>query len=84
MDGLFASAHPFGNLATTDRSALSADPTRSKAHGFASSPFDEFALSRMKGVAIQARREDLPPDEATKTGTPGCFETLGCDWGTSK
>jgi hypothetical protein len=31
-----------------------------KAHGFASPSFDGFALSRMKGVAIQARQSDLP------------------------
>ena len=31
-----------------------------KAHGFASPSFDGFALSRMKGVAIQARRFGLP------------------------
>src|SRR6516162_9304578 len=31
----------------------------------------------MKGVANQARREDLPPVVATKAGTPGCWTTLG-------
>jgi hypothetical protein len=34
---------------------------RLKAHGFAPPSFDEFALSRMKGVAIRARHGDLPP-----------------------
>jgi hypothetical protein len=37
-----------------------------KAHGFASPLFSGFALSRMKGVAIQARRAGLPPKPPQK------------------
>jgi hypothetical protein len=61
---------PFGSPAATrdrhfDRPA--------KARGFAPPAFADFALSRMKGVVIQARRRGLPPKVATKTGHPVCF-----------
>jgi hypothetical protein len=54
-------AHPFGNLATIVPRTLGRSAQGAMAHGFASPPHGGFALSRMKGVAIQARREGLPP-----------------------
>src|SRR5262245_35548925 len=64
-DGLFASPplRQPGNHEPTDAPH---PPQGFKAHGFASPLFSGFALSRMKGVAIQARREDLPPKPPQK------------------
>jgi hypothetical protein len=50
---------------------------RFKAHGFASPSFDEFALSRMKGVAIQAKTRRLASKAATKTDDFVCYATIG-------
>src|SRR4051794_19663130 len=43
---------------------------------FASPPRGDFALSRMKGVAIRAGYLDLLPKAATKTGGLVCYSTL--------
>lgn len=43
---------------------------------FASPPRGDFALSRMKGVAIQTRCRYLPPSAVTKTDVRVCWTTL--------
>ena len=55
---------------------LRARPRGFKAHGFASPLFSGFALSRMKGVAIQARRESLPPKPPQNLATSLLATTL--------
>ena len=55
---------------------LRARPRGFKAHGFASPLFSGFALSRMKGVAIQARRVCLPPKPPQNLATSLLATTL--------
>src|SRR5579862_9242474 len=47
-----------------------------KAHGFASPSFDGFALSRMKGVAIQARQKRLAPKSSPKLTASFAYRNL--------
>src|SRR5436309_1952033 len=67
--------YPFGSLATFPNGCerwhaipigmacheFSQPAQKVKAHGFASPSFDGYALSGMKGVAIQARQKRLAP-----------------------
>jgi len=61
---------PFGSLATFPIGFENTKPAQKvKAHRFASPSFDGFALSRMKGVAIQAMTFRLAPRLPPKPAT---------------
>lgn len=64
-DGLFAFARPFGSQAATG-----CDNSR-RPNSFASSSFDEFALSRMKGVLDPGRTQEACPRKIHKNWTSG-------------
>jgi hypothetical protein len=59
-----------GNLSSRERKTASREV---KAHRFASPSFDGYALSRMKGVSIQAKAIRLASKIAAKTGKLVCL-----------